>query len=89
MSATYSTLPRLPLDSPRPERGKPVASVAFLRPTPNRQPAPRSAALFTMPNEPEDAKLTGGTRSLERRLLALNFGRTPRPGMTPPARLTA
>jgi hypothetical protein len=28
-----------------------------------------------MPKEPEDARLTGGTRSLERRLLALNLGK--------------
>jgi hypothetical protein len=53
-------------------RGKPVASVATLRPVPPRQ-ASRSANLFTIPNEPEDARLTGGTRSLERRLLALNL----------------
>jgi len=28
--------------------------------------------LFSLPKEPEDARLTGGTRSLDRRLLALN-----------------
>jgi hypothetical protein len=29
-----------------------------------------------LPQESEDAKLTGSTRSLERRLLALNLGRS-------------
>ena len=29
--------------------------------------------LFSLPKEPEDARLTGGTRSLDRRLLALNI----------------
>jgi hypothetical protein len=31
--------------------------------------------LTSMPQEPEDASLTGGTRSLTRRLLGLNFGK--------------
>jgi hypothetical protein len=29
--------------------------------------------MFTLPKEPEDARITGGTRSLDRRLLALNL----------------
>lgn len=80
MSASPSTLPRqkVPPAHPAVERGKPVGSVNVLRPAPSRQPAPRSDALFSMPKEPEDARLTGGTRSLERRLLALNFGKTPK-----------
>ena len=58
----------------RVESGKPVTSVAtYFRPAPSRQPAPRSASLFTLPKEPEDARITGGTRSLDRRLLALNL----------------
>jgi hypothetical protein len=32
--------------------------------------------LFSLPKEPEDARLTGGTRSLDRRLLALNVNGT-------------
>lgn len=79
MSASFSNLPRqssLPsVIPPLVERGKPVSSVSYFRTTPNRQPAPRSATLFAMPKEPEDARLTGGTRSLERRLLALNLSR--------------
>lgn len=77
MSASSSPLPRqkTPLAPPRVDRGKPVGSVSFLRPAPSRQPAPRSSTLFSMPKEPEDARITGGTRSLERRLLALNLTR--------------
>ena len=76
MPASFSNLPLHP-SSPPPsvERGKPVSSVSFFRNTPSRQPAPRSANLFAMPKEPEDARLTGGTRSLERRLLALNLAK--------------
>lgn len=41
-----------------------------------RQPIVKSETpspfLFSLPKEPEDARLTGGTRSLDRRLLALN-----------------
>jgi hypothetical protein len=33
-----------------------------------------AAILRSLAKEPEDAGLTGGTRSLDRRLLALNFG---------------
>lgn len=77
MSATPSNLPRhnLPPAPPRVDRAKPVGSVGLPRPTPSRQPTPRPATLFAMPKEPEDARITGGTRSLERRLLALNFGK--------------
>lgn len=47
-----------------------VTTVTQRRP-PSRQPAPR--ILFALPKEPEDARITGGTRSLDRRLLALNL----------------
>ena len=40
---------------------------------PSRQTPPRVDSLLPLPNEPEDARLTGGTRSLDRRLLALNL----------------
>jgi hypothetical protein len=77
MSASPSTLPRqkVPPAPPHLDRGKPVGSVSFPRPSPSRQPSPRPDTLFAMPKEPEDARITGGTRSLERRLLALNFGK--------------
>jgi len=45
-----------------------------------RQPIVKSEtparSLFSLPKEPEDARLTGGTRSLDRRLLALNIAGT-------------
>ena len=42
---------------------------------------PSSVAFTMLPAEPEDAVLTGGTRSLSRRLLGLNIaGRVERPG---------
>jgi hypothetical protein len=41
---------------------------------PGRQLTPR--VVFRLPNEPEDARITGGTRSLDRRLLGLNLART-------------
>jgi hypothetical protein len=47
-----------------------VTTVTQRRP-PARQPAPR--VLYALPKEPEDARITGGTRSLDRRLLALNL----------------
>jgi len=70
-SAPLKRLPSaLPIDL-----GKPVASVTRLRMVQNHQPAPRTPSLFSLPKEPEDARLTGGTRSLDRRLLALNLSR--------------
>jgi hypothetical protein len=51
----------------------PVTTVTQLRPGPDRKPSPRSFGMFSLPKEPEDARITGGTRSLDRRLLALNF----------------
>lgn len=45
------------------------------RPAPGGQsPVSTAAILRSLAKEPEDAGLTGGTRSLDRRLLALNFG---------------
>ena len=38
-----------------------------------RQATPQQRALPLFPHEPEDARLTGSTRSLFRRLLALNL----------------
>jgi hypothetical protein len=47
----------------------------LLHPVQMRQPTPRKA-LFALPKEPEDARITGGTRSLDRRLLGLNLNGT-------------
>lgn len=58
-------------------RGLPVLDRRpYLIPVPPRKPAvstKKYLALF--PHEPEDARLTGATRSLFRRLLALNLPR--------------
>jgi hypothetical protein len=63
----------------RSEFGKPGMPAVLSRPVPSlgRKPSPRAAsALFSLPKEPEDARITGGTRSLDRRLLALNLVET-------------
>ena len=73
MSAILSTLPYPPITPIHLDRGKPVASVSHLSPALNRRSSPSSATSVAMSKEPEDARLTGGTRSLERRLLALNL----------------
>ncbi|HWZ52290.1 MAG TPA: hypothetical protein VNW54_12585 [Granulicella sp.] len=50
-------------------------------PPPPGKFGPASVAFSALPAEPEDALLTGGTRSLTRRLLALNLtGSAARPG---------
>jgi hypothetical protein len=54
-----------------------VTAVTPRRAVPTRQPAPRPAIVRSLAKEPEDARLTGGTRSLDRRLLALNFPELP------------
>jgi hypothetical protein len=75
-----STIPSIPAPRNRPipsipvEAGRPVTSANQLRRLPNR-PADEGRMGFTLPNEPADARLTGGTRSLDRRLLALNLSR--------------
>ena len=58
----------------RVESGFPVMSVGGSQSIPNQR-SPRTAGRFALPGEPEDARLTGGTRSLDRRLLALNLVR--------------
>jgi hypothetical protein len=51
----------------------PVTSVPQRLRFPSPAPSLRNAGLFSLEKEPEDARLTGGTRSLDRRLLALNL----------------
>ena len=60
---------------PRVQPGSLVNPLTSLRP-PARKLGGGWGSLFTIPREPEDARLTGGTRSLDRRLLALNFPRS-------------
>src|SRR5512142_1010890 len=53
-----------------------VTTVTPIRPPASRQASPRPSNLLSLPNEPEDARLTGATRSLDRRLLGLNLAGT-------------
>ena len=78
MATIPSSFTRLQTSSParRAQPGSPVTNVTRRLQFPSPPPALRTAGLFTLPKEPEDARLTGGTRSLERRLLALNVAGT-------------
>lgn len=60
------------LSQRQPDSGKQTLAADMLHPAQVRQPTPRWA-LFALLKEPEDARLTGGTRSLDRRLLGLNL----------------
>jgi hypothetical protein len=74
MATAQNAFTRLQNHSPA-LRAQPATIVTInhqVRPVPNRRPSTRGYLLFTLPNEPEDVHLTGGTRSLDRRLLALN-----------------
>jgi hypothetical protein len=51
----------------------PLVPSTDLRRPQSRMAVPHAAAFSALPKEPEDARITGGTRSLERRLLALNL----------------
>lgn len=68
MATTPSNLTRSLISSP--DLRKPEALVTNVTP---RRPQSAPRVLFALPKEPEDARITGGTRSLDRRLLALNF----------------
>jgi hypothetical protein len=67
------------LQSSSPSLGRPQdmqGTTVTQRRQPSRKTAPRIDSLLRLPKEPEDARLTGGTRSLDRRLLALNLAGT-------------
>lgn len=65
---------RMPLPSSVSATSAPTFRISQARSQPqSRKAAPRAAAFFALPKEPEDARITGGTRSLDRRLLALNL----------------
>lgn len=92
MAATPSSYTRFQTSIPNTRTNLLVSSIPSRRqPTANPQ-GPAMRTLFSLPKEPEDARLTGGTRSLDRRLLALNVSGTlgkRRPGLergAPPAR---
>lgn len=64
----HASLPGL-----RIQPGPPLASAPERLQFPSPAPTLRTASMFSLPKEPEDARLTGGTRSLDRRVLALNL----------------
>jgi len=76
-----------PLQASRSERGSadkapqrgPLDGKADATTDPNSSGTFSLASRQSLPEEPDDAKLTGGTRSLSRRLLALNI-----PGLSAP-----
>ncbi len=72
MATTSSNFNRFQTSSPatRVEPRTPVTGVTPFPPIPRRAAPP---ATLISRKEPEDALLTGGTRSLDRRLLALNL----------------
>ncbi len=75
MATTLSSFTRSQTSSPvtRNQPGNRVTP-AMQKLGPGRQLTPR--VVFRLPNEPEDARITGGTRSLDRRLLGLNLAGT-------------
>lgn len=77
MATTPSSTNHFHISSPatRVESGTLVTTVTQHRPilVPIRPISPRAFTPISMPKEPEDALLTGGTRSLDRRLLGLNL----------------
>jgi hypothetical protein len=74
MATIPSIFSRFRTSSPtmRVEPGATGTTVTPHRLIPMRQATARVTPI-SMPKEPEDALLTGGTRSLDRRLLALNL----------------
>lgn len=75
MATTLSSHTRVQTPTPN-TRGSMLVSSAPARRQPAARPAGQAHSLFSLPKEPEDARLTGGTRSLDRRLLALNVAGT-------------
>jgi hypothetical protein len=75
MAMTQCSFPPIPVSpsGARAGSGLAVTNVTHRRPVPGLLLSVRTIPGFRLPMEPEDARLTGGTRSLERRLLALNL----------------
>ena len=75
MATISSNIARIHASLPglRTQPETPVTSVTPRLQFPSPPPSLRNANIFSLKKEPEDARLTGGTRSLDRRLLALNL----------------
>ena len=93
MATTPSLINRIQTSSPATqiESGTLVTTINQHRPilVPIRPISPRASAPISMPKEPEDALLTGGTRSLDRRLLGLNLSGSLPARKTAPERVVA
>jgi hypothetical protein len=76
MAATPSSYTRFQTSAQNTRTNMLVSSAPLRRQPAARPQVPALHTLFTLPREPEDARLTGGTRSLDRRLLALNVAGT-------------
>jgi hypothetical protein len=72
MATTPSSIIRFQTSMPAAQ----VQPDALVTAVTQRRPPSRQPVLISLPREPEDARITGGTRSLARRLLALNLSRT-------------
>ena len=75
MATTLSSYTRIQNPAPATRSSMLVPPVPARR-QPVSRPMGPAHSLFALPKEPEDARLTGGTRSLDRRLLALNVAGT-------------
>ena len=75
MATTLSSYTRFQTTVPN-TRGNMLVSSIPARRQPIAKTEGSARTLFSLPKEPEDARLTGGTRSLDRRLLALNVAGT-------------
>ena len=76
MAAMQSSYSRFQTSTQNTRTNMLVSSVPARRQPVAKPQGPVMYTLFSLPNEPEDARLTGGTRSLDRRLLALNVAGT-------------
>jgi hypothetical protein len=76
MAGMPSSFTRFQTSAPSTRSNMLVSSVPSRRQPAAHSQGPAMYSLFSLPKEPEDARLTGGTRSLDRRLLALNVAGT-------------
>ena len=76
MAGMPSSFTRFQTSAPSTRSNLLVSPIPSRRQTAVSTQEPATHSLFSLPSEPEDARLTGGTRSLDRRLLALNVAGT-------------
>jgi len=76
MAGLSSSYTRFQTPAPNTRSSMLVSSIPSRRQPAAHPQGPTMHNLFSLAKEPEDARLTGGTRSLDRRLLALNVAGT-------------